>query len=333
MNDPLTNPPPPSRRSAIGDRRSRPPRPRVLTIAVLLSAAAATSGCATIGHDAARDLLSGAQSYVRHEGRDSVQAMVDTLVASLVVAYEGRALPSLHSSLDDLLGSSLSRLDSAADGILDRAQADLMAAEDTLAVRIRTSLSDALEELVRANLTAAGEASRTEIAAVGEEMARSLSRDVLPELEGFMARAAARAADSVAVVFAGRLGTDLRLGLVAVADTVARVGARAAVQEADRAAGEGTVFRTLAWILGGAVIIALLLLGIWLFRERKQRQQTEEALNVLARAIRDGGSEALRQDVKVEAMHRRLEPWLHEYLAKNGYLVRSAGEASRGHQE
>ncbi len=271
-------------------------------------------GCAAIGKPIGRGALAGAQSYVRTEpGRDSVRAMIDTLLA-----HTGRSSqPVLDTATTRLLAKAQLALDTATSRLSAAEEHALLRTRDSLTAVLRGQWSDALAQLARSGVHGAGEQGSLELA----RLILGLRGTIMPHLDSAVSIAAAHAIDSISSRFAMRLSGDLRAGLVLVADTVARVGARAAVQAAGTAAPQTPLWKRVTKIagfaIGGLILAALILAAAWLYRERKRK---EEMLSVVTEEIHRSGDENLKSRIKMRATQRQIEGTLRSYLVEHKLL-------------
>jgi hypothetical protein len=300
--------------TAYQECRSAAPANKILLLILSTVIVLGSVGCAAIGKPIGRGALAGAQRYVRTEpGRDSVRAMIDTLLA-----HAGR-------SSQPVLDTATTRLLVKAQLALDTATARLSAAEERVLVRTRDSLtavlrgewSDALAKLARAGVQGAGQQGTIELARIVLGLRTEMDRQLITHLDNAVAAAAGNAIDSISSRFAVRLSTDLRAGLVLVADTVARVGARAAVESAGSTAPKTSAWKRATKIaiyaIGGVILAALILAAAWLYNERRRNR---EMLAVVTEEIHRSGDSKLKSRIKTRATQRQIEGALRDFLVE-----------------
>lgn len=296
-------------------------RPYVVAreVAVCLLVGILPCGCGWAARGVSQGALDGVHDYFTSPPtRDSARALIDSLGSYARFAYDRHAAPLLDSTASRLILTGRAAVDSTSRALFALGEERLSALETHFDDVLRNSLSDALQELVRENIRAAGTEARGQGRLFARDFAAELDSAFAPRVQTLVAVAVAAATDSAAARFASRLGADLRDGLVAIADTVARVGARAAVQAADEAATTGTIARNIRIGLIVALILALAGVTIWLIRDR---HRIREALDIVTGTVHDLSDTELTARIRSRAQARSLEPWLNKYLRERGFMV------------
>jgi hypothetical protein len=288
-------------------------------VAVCLLVGMLPSGCGWAARGVSQGALGGVHDYFTSPPtRDSARALIDSLGSYARFAYDRHAAPLLDSTASRLILTGRAAADSTSRALFALGEERLAVLETHFDDVLRNSLSDAIQELVRENIRAAGLEARGQGRLFARDFAAELDSAFAPRVQTLVAVAVAAATDSAAARFASRLGADLRDGLIAVADTVARVGARAAVEAADRAATQGTVARNIRIGLIVAGFIGLIVFVIWLIRDRRR---IREALDIVTGSVHDISDTALSAQIRSRARARSLEPWLNRYLRERGFIV------------
>jgi hypothetical protein len=277
---------------------------RLLCVIVLSAAAAAATACGgierRIGASAARTIEQTGAQFRSGPGRDSIIASTDSIASYLSAAVTRRVLPALDTVETQLLAA---------------VQSALYEVRDSVTGALTVHWTPALAGLVAGTVGSAGQQGQHELAALLRTFQAESQYHLLPLIDLAVGNATAAALDGVAA----RLGPQFQAGLLALADSVARVGARAAV-------GQTTpVWRNLRWLLllAGMIVFALLALWFHLQRRRVERNydRSVAALAATTDAIHETGARAVAEAVQRRARQRDVEPWLREFLRERGALV------------
>jgi hypothetical protein len=277
---------------------------RLLCLAVVAAAAASAAACGgierRIGVSAARTIEHTSAQFRSGAGRDSIMASTDSLASYLAGAVTRRVLPALDSVETQLLGT---------------VQSALYEVRDSITGALTVHWTPAIEGLIASSVGSAGQQGQHELAALLRTLQAESQYHLLPLIDLAVGNATAAALDGVG----GRLGPQFQAGLLALADSVARVGARAAV-------GQTTpIWKNLRWllVLAGMIVFALLALWFHLQRRRVERDYDRSiaALAATTDAIHETGARTVAEAVQRQARQRDVEPWLREFLRERGALV------------
>jgi hypothetical protein len=283
---------------------------RLLCVMVVAAAAAAAAACGgieqRIGASAARTIEHTGAQFRSGPGRDSIIASTDSLASYLSAAVTRRVLPALDTVETQLLAT---------------VQSALYEVRDSITGAVTVHWTPAVEALIAGSVGSAGQQGQHELAALLRTLQAESQYHLLPLIDLAVGNATAAALDGVAA----RLGPQFQAGLLALADSVARVGARAAV-------GQTTpIWKNLRWllVLAGMIVFALLALWFHLQRRRVERDydRSVAALAATTDAIHETGARDVAAAVQRRARQRDVEPWLREFLRERGALVSAAETA------
>jgi hypothetical protein len=277
---------------------------RLLCVVVVAAAAAMAVACGgierRIGASAARTVEHTGAQFRSGPGRDSLIASTDSIASYLASAVTRRVLPVIDTVETQLLAS---------------VQSALYEVRDSLTGAVTVHWTPAIQGLIAGSVGAAGQQGQYELAALLRTLQAESQTQLLPLIHLAVGNATAAALDGVAA----RLGPHFQAGLLALADSVARVGARAAV-------GQTTpIWKNLQWLLVLAGMIVFALLALWFHLQRRRverdRDRSVAALAATTDAIHEVGARDVAQAVQRRARQRDVEPWLREFLRERGALV------------
>jgi hypothetical protein len=266
--------------------------PPVLLVCAL--APALLNGCAVsgIGSSVGRGAASGGLTYLRSDqGREALRALADSSAVTVASAVRTRIQPTV---------------DSAVVAVLDRGRAAIDQARDSLATAIRTDISSALQDLVRANLATTGLEGRRQTQLLLASASGNLDQELAPALQ----RSVVRVTDALIM----RLTDGLRSQLGAAAETVVVRSVRGGVKAGDQSARGSSTWKTVRFALIGFVVALVLLALVWLYSEVRR---SHAALSVVTGEINRRGDESLKLGIKEGARAKGVEGWLHSFLEKN----------------
>lgn len=272
------------------------------SVFLAFATAAITSGClsdtfhrwgAAAGHGA----LGGGVAYLRSDsGRAAVRAVTDTSAAAIAAALRTSLLPTLDSAFDR-----------SATRVTERSAVALNSARDSLIATIRGPLSVALQELVAANIAAAGRAGGAQWDAAVVRVGYDFDTHVLPRVD----TAATHAADAVITRVVAAMDSNFRATINATVASAVRAGVEAGASQLEST----KLWRrlTIGAVVAGVVGLAL---AAWLgYRVRRTRRALESVTDV----IESRDDAALKEQVRRRAQQLGVEPTLHDVLAKKGY--------------
>lgn len=240
----------------------------VLALAVVLSS------CGGIFRSAGQDAIDGARTELQTpQTNATIRRLADSSMASVDSAFRRDLAVSLQTTWAGIISST--------DTTILGAEQALLRIEDSLAVAIRSQISEALEALIRHNIAELGQETRREVPALTAELATGLSRDLSPALAGAI-RDATR---ELMAQLSDGVRTDLGMAMEEALVNAVQKAVRAGTEEGS------TLLRNIAIGAGGFL---LLLGGVWAYRDRKHHR---EALAAVAQAIDLRGDDQLKQQV------------------------------------
>ena len=259
-----------------------------------LSFVAVLSGCAVnnLGASVGRGAASGGLNYLKSDqGRQALREVADSSAILVASVVRTRVRPVV---------------DSAVVAILDRGQVAIDRARDSLAVAIRTDLSAALQELVRANLETTGHEGRRQTQLLLASASGNIDRDFAPALQ----RSVLRMTDALFV----RLADGLRSQVGVAAESIVIRSVQSGIRAGDQSTRKSSTWKTIRFALVGFVVALILLALVWLYAEVRR---SHAALQVVTGEINRRGDESLKVGIKEGAREKGVEGWLHSFLEKN----------------
>ncbi len=243
-----------------------------------------------------QDFGSGVVNQARDRGGEVLGPLRDSVVALAGRTYDDSIRPRLDSTLTSLL---------------DTLQRRVVRLEDTTAVQIQGSLNLALQRMLAQNMALLRDSMQRSLALVAD----SLRPHFIPLLADGADSATARAVRVLNEGLDGPLRATLLSLVVEISDSV-RSAARRTVQEPVFTSLIGRLGLIGGLIAGGliaAVIAALIIISLGLRNSRR-------ALEAVTVAVQQQGTPELKRAVRDRAAARKVEGWLHAYLAKKDLL-------------
>jgi len=257
------------------------------------------------------------QDRIAGSGRQQTQQTVDSLVRFAALAYRTQAAPEIEGTVQTVLHRAESAVDSTSTRLLARGGTAVGDLNDGAEAALRGSLNQALQQLVRDNLRAAGNAGSADVDQLSRALGANLSI-LLPHLDSAATQASANVTSAAAEQLALQLNTTLREALVNATRDIAKTAARSAIEEADKAGSETTFAKTAMWVGGGIAAVLVAMAIAWFIRLHRR---TRAALDVVTQTVRDSADPRLKEEIKARATSREVEPWLHDFLQQRGYLA------------
>ena len=297
---------------------------RLARLALFAAAAVslpAAGGCAPAFRSVGGALADGAttqlQSRIAGSGRQQTQQMVDSLMGYAARAYRKQAAPEIEGTVQTVLHRAESAADSTSARLFARGGTALGDLNSQADAAIRGSLNQALQQLIRDNLRAAGTEGAADVDRLSAALAANMAV-LLPRLDSAAARTTANATTAATEQLALQLNTTLKDALVNATRDIARTAAQTALEQADESSRGSWIVRVGIWLGVGLIVALLALAAAWFFRQHKR---TRAALDVVTQAVRDTGDARLAEEIKARATSRDVEPFLHDFLQERGYLA------------
>ena len=238
------------------------------------------------------------------------------VVSGATKSFKSQLTPALNRGVEGALRGARFQLDTASALLVERGNQAIGGYGAQLEQTVRGPLSDALQELVRANVRAAGEQGRAQATLLTGQLSADLGA-LTPRLDSAVTHAAANATAAVTKQLAQDLRGELRTSLVAAAGDIADKAAARAVRSVDQGARRSPLVK---WGIGIGVALAVAALGAVAVRVYRELRHRQAALDAVAQVIRESQDPRLKEAVKERATQMNVEPWLNSYLKQRGYL-------------
>ncbi len=284
------------------------------SVALLIATGLAVS-CKSIGSDAVKGI---------YEQRDTLAEAVRPAGAAVVEgagrAFEDSVRPKLEGTVGSIGDTLRAKSEAIVSLLLDSLEIRALRIEDSLTVFLKRDAEAALNELISSKIAII----RDSIDGALDKWLNTLSGSLDSELKlaagNALSHTTMQALDSLA---AGLDSTG------AVGQAVVALGDRV-VRQAIKAIGEETE-KTPWWvwaIVAVVVILVALSVGRFILALRRDKQRSETSLRLVGKAISDRDDKDLAASVKSMAQQQGVEPWLREFLDREGLLVKTESGAA-----
>lgn len=285
--------------------RTRDPgrRPRAGRVGHALAAlvAVALAGCfdrwgASLGNSVV--------NAVKKRSGEVVQPITDSVGAQLPRVYRDSLKP---------------RVDSLVTGLFDTVQVRQGRMQDSLATYLEGRLNRSVNRLLTDNIGLVRDSVDRALAVWLNTAGNRLRAEVVPLAGELSSSAVSHAVASLDSGIKGPLRSTLIALVREMADTIraeARKSSQEVVEPWYKRVG------TLAKIIAGAIVLAVLAGGIFVWAALRR---SRKALEAVTTAIHDRGDDDLRAAVKAAATQRQVEDYLHDFLEKRDLLPSRRG--------
>lgn len=273
------------------------------TVAIGVALTLFSTGClSSIGQSAGRGAVVGARSEARTDSTQVVlEALAQRAIAHVDSAFQADLKPTIEETWDGVIEK--------AESTIDEGEAMIARAGDSLAVAVGGDLNEAFNELLRDNIETAGSEFREELRLISSDLRIVIREDLSPALTEAIAQASAALVSELSEGVRTELAAEMEEALVRA------VGS--AVQ-----AGTGDLTPLGEWLQRAGIAVGafvLVLLGVWLYRDRQSSQETVIALGQALQNVQDPEvKEYIREQIRDAANERNVLDWYRRFRKRRG---------------